>query len=742
MVPPARLLALVLSLVGLAASAAAQGPGANRDAMWPAPTAEDWQKPCLITWQRTWEDALEVSRRTGKPILVAVNMDGEPASEHWAGIRYREPATGKLFEPYVNVIASVYRHNPRDYDEHGARILCPRFGSVTCGEHIRIEPLLYEQYFEGKRVAPRHIGVELDRSEQYDVYYAFDIDSVKNAVRSFIVERPDTRKPDTGGDRDVYELVASPDVVDRVRVEQTYVQASYDVRRRILETVRVTGAIDHVDLLRRAIFGDDADLSRMAFELLCAADTESAVDLIADVLRYPMSAEERAPLLEALDRLAETWPRARDIATVHRGLGVTSHAVDPAAWAPREDAPAGSASYAEHVELSARLEAAAQDAEREPEDPAAQVAIAESFLALAVRPEAARRTAQVLFEDAYRSAQRASELGATGWPVESVLALASHYLGRRGEAWERVERAAALVPEGAADWNSMAVLALFADMRQQQIRRAARRREHWPQEWLSDLHAAHEVLARHPFGTDQQVLAHYDLLRDLGAGAQASEVLDRGLARFPDSWGLHDRLRARCLEESQLGGLRGLEATYAAMLAQPDASPNLPWFAGYASFVAAEYHRRAGELEAADAAYRRALAHYDSAVERNPESRASADHYAALVLAARARLALERGDLDEALALVQASFARGPRAAGSLDGLNLTPVMTAQALVAELRRAERAEDADALREAIAALPPEARELPEFERNSRGQGPSEDARRFRRGGPNGGPGGGR
>lgn len=44
------------------------------------------------------------------------------------------------------VIASVYRHTPRDHDERGQRIPCPRFGSVTCGEHIAIEPLLFDKF--------------------------------------------------------------------------------------------------------------------------------------------------------------------------------------------------------------------------------------------------------------------------------------------------------------------------------------------------------------------------------------------------------------------------------------------------------------------------------------------------------------------------------------------------------------------------------------------------------------------
>ena len=104
-------------------------------------------------------------RQSNKPILICINMDGEIASEHYAGVRYRQPEIAKLYEPYVCVIASTYRHNPRDYDDQGRRILCPRFGSVTCGEHIAIEPVLYEKFFDGTRVAPRHIMVELDGSD-------------------------------------------------------------------------------------------------------------------------------------------------------------------------------------------------------------------------------------------------------------------------------------------------------------------------------------------------------------------------------------------------------------------------------------------------------------------------------------------------------------------------------------------------------------------------------------------------
>jgi hypothetical protein len=134
-------------------------PGLVPEQMWYAPTAEDWAKPVAIRWQRTWDDAVRLSQQTKRPILVCVNMDGEIASEHYAGVRYRDPEIAKLWEPYVCVIASVYRHTPRDHDDQGRRIPCPRLGHVTCGEHIAMEAVVYAKFLDGKRISPRHVMV-------------------------------------------------------------------------------------------------------------------------------------------------------------------------------------------------------------------------------------------------------------------------------------------------------------------------------------------------------------------------------------------------------------------------------------------------------------------------------------------------------------------------------------------------------------------------------------------------------
>jgi hypothetical protein len=600
------------------------GPGQNvsREAMWPAPTAADWARPCLVRWQRTWEDALAIARETEHPILVCVNMDGEIASEHYAGIRYRQPEIAALYEPYVCVIGSVYRHTPRDYDEQGARVPCPRFGTVTCGEHIAIEPVLYQQFLDGVRVAPRHIMVELDGSEQYDVYYAWDTDSVFERIRKGITERPGGVPEIVRGDRSLAERVASPDSADREAVEAAWRDGSAAERRALLEAALAAGDRAPLDLLRLAVFGLDLEHARVARQALLRTSGAGAVDLITEALRVPMDEAQREALLAALANLGQTDARARTLVVVQRGLSARSTAVDTEAWSGAlSGAPAdasrgvtGGASYAaaaDRAVVTARVES--QDDVLAGADPAAHLDLAESFLESAYASwDEDPEHAQFLFLDALQTAREAAALGAGGWRVDAALAIAAYYTGDRALAYERAEAAVTGdMPEAAPDWNAMAVLAIFAKARQEAIQEAVADQADWPPEWLTDVDAAYAVLAYHPFGTPEQVLAHYDFLNWLAAPDRSRQVLDRGLARFPAAPELHERLRRHVLWER---GVRGLEPAYDKLLAQPDAPAAYRHYAGLAAVATAEFRRRGGRDADALSAYARALGHFETAV--------------------------------------------------------------------------------------------------------------------------------
>ena len=271
------------------AAAAARPAGRPRASRCgPPPTAEDWKKPCLIKWQRTWEDALAVSKETGKPILVCVNMDGEIASEHYAGVRYRQPEIAKLYEPYVCVIASVYRHTPRDYDEQGRRILCPRFGSVTCGEHIAIEPCSTTSSSTAAHRAAPHRG---RARRQGDVRRLLRLGHRHDLQLAPRRHREPRRPPPpmVRGDRPLVEHVASRDNAGphggRAGLRAGRPRAAARAARgRARERRRGAGRPPAPGDLRPR----SADRSRSRGRALAQSTSEGAVDLIGEALRVPM----------------------------------------------------------------------------------------------------------------------------------------------------------------------------------------------------------------------------------------------------------------------------------------------------------------------------------------------------------------------------------------------------------------------------------------------------------------------
>jgi tetratricopeptide (TPR) repeat protein len=698
------------------------GEGVSREQMWPAPTVEDWAKPVLIPFQRTWEDALAVSQETRKAILVCINMDGEIASEHYAGKRYRQQEVADLYEPYVCVIASVYRHTPRDYDDAGNRILCPRFGSVTCGEHIAIEPIIYEKYLDGRRIAPRHIMVELDQSEVYDVYYVNDTAGVFDAIREGQEKRNVETKTIVRGDRPVAERVGSRHIEDRKAVEQAYRKGDAALRRKLLESALANKDAAPVDLLRLAVFGLDTDLAKDARKALAETDSPEAVNLIAEALRVPMDTSERDALIAALERMGESSRKAWWLAVVNRGLVSKSDAVDVSGWSEALAESKGGGSYGEATsdrpEVSAEwLELEAEQLRREaacradPDNGDTHAALAETSLEMAFKakktfmdsPRLARAFERHNYDLAQRSADRARSLGSADWRVHGVPALIQYYTGDVEKAYELAAPAVKALPPGEPSWHAMALITVFAESRFKAIKASVKKREKWPAQWLTDLDAAYSILLQHPLGTDAQVAWHYDFLLWLRAYRRATRVLDRGIERFPNSSVLHNRFRERVLRRD---GVDALEPAYAKMLEEDDHARDLEWFAAYATMVVGDYHRRAGRAQEALDAYGRAIPLFEKAIERNPASMGSADRYVAFALAGRSRMAYQLGDIETAMKEVLASFERDTHAAGARDGAGVTPVETAQIILSKLRVDERPDDAAVIEKALGELPPE------------------------------------
>lgn len=149
----------------------------------PAQAPDEATDARQVHWQRSLDDALALARANGKPLFLAINMDGESASDRIVRENYRDPAFVRSTRGCVCLGASVFRHNPRDHDEQGRRIACPRFGEITCGEHMALEPLLFEKYLaDGERVAPRHALVLPDGSKAFDLSLCFDLQDIDRAL--------------------------------------------------------------------------------------------------------------------------------------------------------------------------------------------------------------------------------------------------------------------------------------------------------------------------------------------------------------------------------------------------------------------------------------------------------------------------------------------------------------------------------------------------------------------------------
>ncbi|MCB9879800.1 MAG: hypothetical protein H6835_19590 [Planctomycetes bacterium] len=725
---------LLLSFAAATAALSAQEgvpapPGLVPEQMWYAPTAEDWAKPVQIRWQRTWDDAVRLSQATKKPILVCVNMDGEIASEHYAGVRYRDPEVGKLFEPYVCVIASVYRHNPRDYDDDGRRIPCPRLGCVTCGEHIAMEPIVFEKFLDQKRISPRHIMVELDGSETYDVFYTWDVKSVLTQLDDGIKQRKIQAPPVVKGDRSLQQRIQSPDSEDREAVEREFAAADREQRQRMLELALAEGKQVPLELLRMAQNGLDPALAKEARKGLVETADPLAIDLIADTLREPLAQDERGELIAALQRFGEQSTHARTLATAHQGLADGESVIDGQRW---QSVLVGQ-SYAAAVPVDRAAEASARDAALadKPKDPDALLDVAESSLlqAFDVQPASARgavrlllRQRELLLEDAERRLAEARAAGADGWRPAALAAIAANLRGDKPKAYAAAIAAAPDLPPDAPGRLAVELLALFAEARQHAIIDAVQQKAKWPGEWTTDVHTAYSLLARHPLGRDVHVADHYDFL-DFFRSPDTAAVLTRGLERFPASALLHERLRAQLLRH---GGPDALENDYAQRLAAADAPATLPWFAGYASLVAAEQRRRRQQPEAAAASYTRALERF--AAYRTATGQSDGTHYEGMAHAGLARLALQQGGLSECLAELQQVFAGPASAVAATDGLAITAMQTAEMLRAKASEAQREDLVTTLDAALRALPPEAFELPDYEKASRGAGQDRGAQR--------------
>ena len=667
----------------------------------PASAAQDGAKdeaaPVLLRWERTLQDAEALSRETGRPILICVNTDGEAASERFASRIYTDEGFAELTHSYFPVILSPDRHNPRDFDRHGRRIPCPRFGRVTCGEHRAAEPLAFERYFKGRRVAPRHVGVSSSGEVLFDLFLleGWELDRVDEALVEFTGD--EQRRPKGEGPH-----ARSADA--REELESEWWEAGTGKRSSMLvEAGR--SEVAQPGLMRMGLAtGSVQDELAVARALIKTAD-EASTELVQMALRRNLPEELHVELARTLERVATSDDERRLLGDM-KAVRAPSGRIVREVWLSGLE-EAGQAPAADPVpdeELYKRIDALDEAHKASPDNGGLLLQIADAWYDLGLR--AMQRTTDPTFYymDARSSAEEALAKGAEEIAVRSLLARAEWRLGNREEAAQHAEEALIHSSESAASPQSAEVLGIFAMARTSEIYAKRSIEAEFPAEWLTDAHAAYGILARHPLGTVDHARSHADLLLYLGLVRDAELALRHALQRFPESAALHERFRTVVKSAS---GDTALGAAYATLEEELPAGAAFEWFAGYASLLEAEELQRGAEPTAADQAYKRSLARFDASQEANPEYADTADHYSVFALAGRARSAFDAGDLEAAAHFIALAISRRPDTADLPDGLQRTPVDMLRRIRRAVESAGRDDLQAELAESIATTAPEA-----------------------------------
>lgn len=625
-------------------------------------------------------------------------MDGEAASENYAGIRYRDAEFAKLANTYIPVVVSVNRHNARDYDDSGKRIPCARFGRITCGEHIEIEPAVFSKYFSNNRVAPRHIGVGTDNKILFDCFLNFDVSPVVKALR----ENTNISAPAARANETPEKKLASRDATDRAFVENAYIHGDRARRHALLTAAADAKNSDPFDLLRLGLRDADETSRALACKALLARANANAVPLLIDALRISKDANEKQAFLQLLEKLSKDSARARWAATVRRALSATSKLIQLKEWAAQAKKAGPLPVAADADELESKLQKLTADLKVK-KDAAVFIEITNTTLQLAADRIAHGKDPGYLLVDAKAAAAEAAKLD----PQNAQMRLARARVAFYQNDWSAIEEdLRAALPKLVSSARDAAVyqgLTIFAKALNTKIASLVNANKEWSPELLTDAHSVYSAAQAHPLATAAVFAEHVDLLFWLDAADEGNVILQEGLALFPDAPALHERLRARVLED---GGVEALERTYADIIKKSPMSAPAHWFSAYASVIAAEYYKKAANDSASKDAYTRAILQFDKSIEMSESYRANSEHFIALALAGRARIEMEKGELEGAVKDLCTALERRPQIIDQEDGLGRTPMITMNALRWLLDEKQRSDLRDALETAIEKVDPD------------------------------------
>lgn len=673
-----------------------------------------------VHWQRSLDDALAVARATGRPLFVAINMDGESASDRIVRENYRDPAFVALTRRCVCLGASLFRHNARDHDDEGRRIPCPRFGEVTCGEHVALEPVLFEQFLaDGERVAPRHALVRPDGKKAFDLSLCFDLLDIDRALRAAVGDlAPVDLDAGVGGEGDWAGLARRRDHRGRARLEAALSRARDEAAlSAALDAIAAHGDPGSVEALRLVAarlpelplpLGERlGEVARaLGAEPQFAAALRSAVQALGPVLGDPgADARQRAALHLLLASAAAPaadlrWfllarcatggcgaagPHEHDCAAAARARGgpvdlrlllqtanaVTRRGADlPHEGGPGDALPEAAALQEELLGLDA-VDAALRDA-------AWHARFAKASLDLGRRGiETGASNAQLLLEDAARSWAEAlaAEPEHHEWWIER--ARAAFFLMRFDQQVECGRRALQLAAgsetlpreQGLLDDPALRDARVVEALRwigDGEARQIADREAAAALGGMIDALRAYGVVCASPFGHGKDWQSLASLCGVLGLHREQQAVALAGAMRYPADTGLR-----RSLNDSLWScGRPDLAGALAEQIAAAHApSADASWHCGYAWLLVAEDARRTERPRTAVRHYGRAGERFARAAEQNADYAANCRYWQAVARLGRALAECRAGERGAAAESLGAAVALHGGLAEVQDGL-------------------------------------------------------------------------
>ncbi len=643
---------------------------------WREPTEARMALPALMPWQRNLEDALAVQRRTGQALLICVNMDGETACDALAAWRYRDPAFAKLASGYVCLVVSPDDHQPRDYDDRGRRMVSPRLGRVTDAEHIDLEPELFARYFEGRRVAPRHVGVAPDGSILFDVYLINDPRQLDAKLREHQkpVEAPNWSEMETN------ELSTYPDALAREEMERRMLVEDPEAR---LAAAAFVGTMPDAGMI--GLRDPDAAVREAAALALGEASSRLAPGQLQRLIAAAptLSPEARATLkvqlgstidpsspvaksLGALDSAAmvsslgsvEDWRSAASLATLYAAPSIGRDLALAALERLDEATPPDSATSAQSLLRAGALLQLAQSFAEAGEDPRDAAAEAVVF------------AGQAAATDPWRA--KAIESVATGIGGDYAASVSSARLALPG-LW--------VAPSDPLTLQTLRALRTGAT---QLVYSQVTDQKKVTRSLVADAVLAGRTLLAHPAGTEADATALLDLVSVVGDSVRAPEFVLEAVTRFPASAELHRRFRALQLESVGAASMGARYDALEASLGDQAFAPTVTWFRGLALLVAAEWEQGQGDGAAATRSYEASVAAFEASVAAEPTFEDSALHYLVLAHAGAASLGVDAGQLEAAAKHLQAAATLRPSSLDLKDGLGLTPRERALAILPTL----------------------------------------------------------